>query len=213
MMCAIFGPNQNHHKMISGNYYDNDESDKTNKLPGIQKIIDQKFLEQRKIFLWGPVDDESARDIVSKLLYLESVRPNVKITFFIDSPGGIVSSGFSILDTMNLISSPVSTVCMGMAASMGSILLSAGEKGERYIFPLGEVMIHQPSIGMMQGSAADLQIQAKKIAKTKEISAEILAKNCEQSVEQILKDFDRDHWMDARESINYGIVDKIFNMK
>jgi len=199
--------------MISGNYYDNDESDKTNKLPGIQKIIDQKFLEQRKIFLWGPVDDESARDIVSKLLYLESVRPNVKITFFIDSPGGIVSSGFSILDTMNLISSPVSTVCMGMAASMGSILLSAGEKGERYIFPLGEVMIHQPSIGMMQGSAADLQIQAKKIAKTKEISAEILAKNCEQSVEQILKDFDRDHWMDARESINYGIVDKIFNMK
>ena len=127
--------------------------------------------------------------------------------------GGVVSSGYSILDTMRLISSPVSTVCMGMAASMGSILLSAGESGERYIFPLGEVMIHQPSIGLLQGTASDLQIQARQIAKTKEIAAEILAKNCKQSVERILKDFDRDHWMDAKESIEYGIVDKVFSLK
>jgi len=189
------------------------ESEKYDKVPGIQKIIDQKFLEQRKIFLWGPVDDESARDIVSKLLYLESLKPKEKITLFIDSPGGVVSSGYSILDTMRLISSPVSTVCMGMAASMGSILLSAGESGERYIFPLGEVMIHQPSIGLLQGTASDLQIQARQIAKTKEIAAEILAKNCKQSVERILKDFDRDHWMDAKESIEYGIVDKVFSLK
>jgi ATP-dependent Clp protease protease subunit len=189
------------------------ESEHSDKTPGIQKVIDLKFLEQRKIFLWGPVDDDSAKDIVSKLLYLESIKPGAKITFFIDSPGGVVSSGFSILDTMQLISSPVSTVCMGMAASMGSILLSAGVKGERYIFPLGEVMIHQPSIGMLQGSAADLQIQAKQITKTKEIAAEILAKNCNQSVEQVLKDFDRDHWMNAKESVEYGIVDKVFSME
>jgi ATP-dependent Clp protease protease subunit len=199
--------------MTPGKKKINMESEKSDKAPGIQKIVDQKFLEQRKIFLWGPVDDDSARDIVSKLLYLESVKPGERITFFIDSPGGAVSSGFSILDTMLLISSPVSTVCMGMAASMGSILLSAGEKGQRYIFPLGEVMIHQPSMGMLQGTAADLQIQARQIAKAKEIAADILAKNCKQTIEQIYKDFDRDYWMNAKESIQYGIVDKVFSMK
>jgi ATP-dependent Clp protease protease subunit len=183
------------------------------KKPDIRRIIDLKFLEQRKIFLWGPVDDESAQDIVSKLLYLESTGAGEMITFFINSPGGIVSSGFSILDTMELISSPVSTVCMGMAASMGSLLLSAGRKGDRFIFPLGEVMIHQPSIGMLQGSAADLEIQARQIKRTKEIAAEILARNCSQTQEQIYKDFDRDHWMNASESIEYGIVDGIFTLK
>ncbi len=179
----------------------------------VQKFIDLKFLEQRKIFLWGMVDDESAKDIVSKLLYMESVKPGEKISFFINSPGGIVTSGFSILDTMNMISSPVSTICMGLAASMGSILLSAGEKGERYIYPLGEVMIHQPSIGLMQGTATDLEIQTKQIIQTKELAANILAKNCNQSVVQIQKDFDRDYWMNAEESIEYGIVDKLYEMK
>ncbi len=199
--------------MITEKFINEEEQEQTGKSQGIQKIIDHKFLEQRKIFLWGPVDDDSAQDLVSKLLYLESVKPGEKITFFINSPGGIVSSGFSILDTMALISSPVSTVCMGLAASMGSILLSAGEKGERYIFPLGEVMIHQPSVGMVQGSAADLEIQSRQIIKTKNISAEILSKNCNQPLKQILKDFDRDYWMNANESVEYGIVDKIFEMK
>jgi ATP-dependent Clp protease, protease subunit len=179
---------------------------------GIQKLIDLKFLEQRKIFLWGPVDDESAKDIVSRLLYLESLKPGEKITFYINSPGGIITSGYSILDTMNLISSPVSTVCMGLAASMGSILLSAGQKGERYIYPLGEVMIHQPSIEYLQGRASDIEIQARQITKSKEIAAEILAKNCGQTIEQVLKDFDRDYWMNAGESIAYGIVDKVFGI-
>ena len=183
------------------------------KTKDIKKLINLKFLEQRKIFLWGVVDDESAEDIVSKLLYLESLKPCKKITFFINSPGGIVSSGFSILDTMGMITSPVSTVCMGLAASMGSILLSAGQKGERYIFPLGEVMIHQPSIGQLQGTAIDIEIQSKQILKTKEISAEILAKNCNQPVKQILKDFDRDYWMDSKESIEYGILDKVYENK
>jgi ATP-dependent Clp protease protease subunit len=132
------------------------EVDSAEKKQSIQKMIDLKFLEQRKIFLWGEVDDDSAKDVVSKLLYLESIKPGSKIEFFINSPGGVVSSGFSILDTMKLISSPVSTICMGLAASMGSILLSAGQKGERYIFPLGEVMIHQPSMGSLQGTAVDI---------------------------------------------------------
>ena len=201
--------------MMNTLYNGNDhESENTEKSPRLQKMIDMKLLESRKIFLWGPVDDDSAKDITSKILYLESTNPGKKITLFINSPGGTVSAGFSILDIMNLITSPVSTVCMGMAASMGSMLLSAGKKGERYIFPLGEVMIHQPSIGgMYQGTAADLAIQAKQIAKTKDIAAQILAKNCGQTAEQIMKDFDRDYWMNANESIKYGIVDGIYSFK
>jgi ATP-dependent Clp protease, protease subunit len=192
---------------------DDEEIESASKKKPLQKLIDLKFLEQRKIFLWGEVDDESAEDIVSKLLYLEAVGPGEKITFFINSPGGMVTSGFSILDTIGLISSPVSTVCMGLAASMGSILLSAGTKGERYIYPLGEVMIHQPSIGYLQGSASDLEISARQILKTKELSAEILSKNCNQPLSQILKDFERDYWMNANESVEYGIVDGIYRMK
>jgi ATP-dependent Clp protease, protease subunit len=189
------------------------EPDSIEKKQSIQKMIDLRFLKQRKIFLWGQVDDDSAKDIVSKLLYLESINSGEKIEFFINSPGGVVSSGFSILDTMKLISSPVSTICMGLAASMGSILLSAGQKGERYIFPLGEVMIHQPSMGSLQGTAVDIEIQSKQILKTKEISAVILANNCKKTTEEIYKDFDRDYWMDAKESIEYGIVDKLYKIK
>jgi ATP-dependent Clp protease protease subunit len=191
---------------------EDDEPEVSSKQPAMQKLVEKKFLEQRKIFLWGQVDDDSAREVVSKLLYLESVKPGEKITFFINSPGGMVTSGFSILDTMNLISSPVSTVCMGLAASMGSLLLSAGEKGMRYIYPLGEVMIHQPSIGYLQGRASDIEIHARQILKTKTLSAEILAKNCNQPLEQILKDFERDYWMNAQESVDYGIVDGIYKM-
>ena len=176
----------------------------------LQKIIDKKFLEERTIFLWGEVNDESSRDIVSKLIYLEKQKPGEKITFFINSPGGMVTSGMAIYDTMQLISSPVSTVCMGLAASMGSILLSAGTKDERYIYPYAEVMIHQPSVGMIRGVAADIEITTRQIVKTRKISAEILAKNCGQTTDKILKDFDRDYWMDANESIEYGIVDKLY---
>jgi ATP-dependent Clp protease protease subunit len=189
------------------------ENKNTDKPGGIQKVVEQKFLEQRKVFLWGEVDDKSAELIVSKLLYLESADPGKPITFYINSPGGMITSGYSILDTMNLISSPVSTVCMGLAASMGSLLLSAGEKGKRFIYPLGAVLIHQPSMGYLQGQAADIAIHAKQIIKSKEIAADILSKNCNQPLEKILKDFDRDYWMSADESIAYGIVDKIYTLK
>lgn len=168
--------------------------------------FDKKFLEQRKVFLWGPVDDKSAKDITDRLLYLEALEPGKEIKFYINSPGGVVTSGMVIYDTMQLISSPVSTICMGMAASMGSILLSGGEKGKRFIYPNGEVMIHQPS-GGGRGTSADLEIMAIQIQKAKMLGAKILADNCGQTVEKILKDFDRDHWMDAQESIAYGIVD------
>jgi ATP-dependent Clp protease, protease subunit len=188
------------------------EDKSTDKQGGIQKIIEQKFLEQRKIFLWGEVDDKSAENIVSKLLYLEATSPGKKITLYINSPGGMITSGYSILDTMNLISSPVATVCMGLAASMGSLLLSAGKKGERYIYPLGEVLIHQPSMGYLQGQASDIAIHARQILKSKEIAADILSKNCNQPVDKILKDFDRDYWMNAQESISYGIVDKLYTL-
>jgi ATP-dependent Clp protease protease subunit len=168
--------------------------------------FDKKFIEQRKIFLWGPVDDRSAKDITSRLLYLEAIDPGKEITFYINSPGGVVTSGMVIYDTMQMISSPVSTVCMGMAASMGSILLSGGKKGRRFIFPHGEVMIHQPS-GGGQGTSADLEIMAVQVKKVKDLGARILAENCGQPFEKVMKDFDRDYWMDAEESVKYGIVD------
>ncbi len=190
-----------------------DEDDNPKDLPEnpMEKMMsgwqfDKKFIEQRKIFLWGVVDDKSAKDITARLLYLEAIDPGKEITFYINSPGGMVVSGMVIYDTMQMISSPVSTVCMGMAASMGSILLSGGTKGRRYIFPHGEVMIHQPS-GGGQGTSADLEIMAHQMEKTKEMGAQILAANCGQTYEKVLKDFDRDYWMGAKESIAYGIVD------
>lgn len=171
--------------------------------------FDNKFLEQRKIFLWGAVYDESAEKVVNRLLFLEASDPGKDIFFYINSPGGVVTSGMVIYDTMQMISSPVHTICMGLAASMGSILLSGGKKGKRLIWPNGRVMIHQPSLGGMYGQATDIEITAKEIQKTKEISAEILAKNCGKTPEQVMKDFDRDYWMNAKEALEYGIVDKI----
>jgi ATP-dependent Clp protease, protease subunit len=171
-------------------------------------MFDKKFLEQRKVFLWGAVDDKSAKDITNRLLYLEAVAPGKEITFYISSPGGVVTSGMVIYDTMQMISSPVSTVCMGLAASMGSILLSGGKKGKRFIFPHGEVMIHQPS-GGGQGTSADLEIMALQMQKAKQMGAKILAENCGKTYEKIMEDFDRDYWMDADESVKYGIVDAV----
>jgi ATP-dependent Clp protease protease subunit len=171
----------------------------------------KKFLEQRKIFFWGVVNDNSAKDIVNKLLYLDAVKPGEEIKLYINSPGGVVTSGMVVYDTMKMINSPVSTICMGMAASMGSILLSGGVKGKRFIYPHGEVMIHQPSIGGAQGTSADLEIIAAQIAKTKELGARILADNCGKTLDQVMKDFDRDYWMNAEEAVEYGIVDGVLD--
>lgn len=198
-----------HYKNI---HLDEEEGEEVKDSP-MEKMLsgwqfDKKFIEQRKVFLWGPVTDKSAKDITDRLMYLEAIDPGKEITFYINSPGGVVTSGMVVYDTMQMISSPVSTVCMGMAASMGSILLSGGEKGKRFIFPNGEVMIHQPS-GGGQGVSADLEIMAIQMQKVKEMGAELLAKNCGKTKEQIMKDFDRDYWMDSKEAVSYGIVDGV----
>ena len=176
------------------------------------KKLERYLFEKRAVYLWGVVDDKSARDVVSKLLLLDADKPGEEIKFYINSPGGVVTSGMVIYDTMQMIQSPVSTICMGLAASMGSILLSGGVKGRRFIFPHGEVMIHQPSLGgYIQGVSADLEIQAEQTRRVKEIGAGILAKNCGKTVEQIMRDFDRDYWMDAKQSIEYGIADQLID--
>lgn len=177
---------------------------------GIAKQMEKILIQDRKIFFWGPVEEKTARDVVNKLILLESLKPGEEIKLFINSPGGVVSDGMVIYDTMQMISSPVSTICMGMAASMAAILLSGGAKGKRYVYPSAEVMIHQPSLGgYIQGVSADLEIHAEQILKTKELGAKILAENCGKPIETILKDFDRDYWMNADEAIAYGIVDQV----
>ncbi|MGZ3853683.1 MAG: ClpP family protease [Flavisolibacter sp.] len=178
----------------------------------LYKKLEKYFYDTRSIHLWGIVDDKSAKDVVTKLLLLEADKPGEEIKFFISSPGGSVTAGMVIYDTMKLIKSPVSTICMGLAASMGSILLSGGAKGRRFIYPHGEVMIHQPSLGgHIQGVSADMEIHAEQILRTKEMGARILAENTGQTIERIRKDFERDYWMDAEKSVEYGIVDKIIN--
>lgn len=172
----------------------------------LQDIIDSKILNERKVFLWGQIDDKSAKHVIERLLYLELIAPNKEIQLIVNSQGGYVTSGFAIYDTMKSISSPISTVCSGLAASMGSIILSAGTKGRRFILPNARVMIHQPS-GGAGGAASDIEIQMDEIIKTKKLGAEILAANCGQTVDKIMKDFNRDYWMSAEESVNYGIVD------
>lgn len=195
---------------IADDEEENPKAEKQEASPFLNKKLEKLFFEKRAIYLWGMVEDRSARDIVNKLLLLEADKPGEPIDFFINSPGGVVTSGMVIYDSMQLISSPVNTICMGLAASMASVLLSAGVKGKRKIFPHGEVMIHQPSLGgYMQGTSADLEIQAEQIRKTKELGAKILANNCGKTFEQIMKDFDRDYWMNAEEAVAYGIVDEV----
>lgn len=173
----------------------------------VKELIENKLLEERKVFLWGMVDDDSAKHVIERLMYLDSLGSD-EIQLIINSPGGYVTSGFAIYDTMMQIKSPVATVCSGLAASMGSILLSAGAKGRRMIQPHARVMIHQPS-GGAQGQASSIEIQAREIIKTKEIGASILSENCNQPLEKVMNDFDRDYWMDAQESLAYGIVDQL----
>jgi ATP-dependent Clp protease protease subunit len=176
--------------------------------PRLKDMIDEKILDNRKVFLWGQVDDDSAKHVIERLLYLELKDPGKEIQLLINSPGGYVTSGFAIYDTIKTISSPVSTVCSGLAASMASILLSAGARGRRFVLKHGRVMIHQPS-GGAGGNSSDIEIQAAELIKTKELGAHLLAENCGQSIEKIMKDFNRDYFMSAEESVDYGIADGV----
>jgi ATP-dependent Clp protease protease subunit len=171
--------------------------------------IYSRLLKDRIVFLGGPVDDDTANLIIAQLLFLESEDPKKDISLYINSPGGSVTAGLAILDTMNHVKPAVSTVCIGMAASAAAVILSAGEKGKRYALPNAEVMIHQPW-GGAQGQATDIEITAKHIIATRERLNRILAKNTGQPLEKIEKDVDRDYFMMADEAKKYGLVDQVY---
>lgn len=170
--------------------------------------IYSRLLKERVIFLVGPVNDQMANLIVAQLLFLESENPDKDISLYINSPGGSVSAGLAIFDTMNFIKPDVSTLCTGLAASMGAFLLAAGTKGKRFSLPNSRVMIHQPS-GGSQGMASDIEIQAKEILYLRERLARIMSDNTGQSIEQIHRDTDRDRFMSAEEAVEYGMIDRV----
>lgn len=170
--------------------------------------IYSRLLKERIVFLGGPIDDGVANIIVAQLLFLQSEDANKDIQLYINSPGGSVTAALAMLDTMNHIKPDVSTVCVGIAASAGALLLSAGKKGKRFALPNAEIMIHQPW-GGAEGRAADIEITAKQIIKTRQKLNEIMAKNTGQTLSRIEKDVDRDYFMDADEAKKYGIIDKV----
>jgi ATP-dependent Clp protease protease subunit len=174
--------------------------------------IYSRLLRERVIFLVGPVNDATANLVVAQLLFLESENPDKDISFYINSPGGSVSAGMSIFDTMNFIKPDVSTLCMGMAASMGAFLLSAGTKGKRFALPNSKIMIHQP-LGGAQGQATDIEIHAREILKTREQLNKILAERSGQPLEKIQNDTERDYYMTADEAANYGLIDKVLEKR
>ncbi len=174
--------------------------------------IYSRLLEDRIIFLSGEINDAVANSVVAQLIYLEGKNPDKDIYLYINSPGGSVSAGLAIYDTLNYIKCDVSTICIGLAASMGAFLLSSGTKGKRFALPNSEIMIHQP-LGGTQGQASDIEIQARHMQKIKQKINKILSENTSQPLEKIEKDTDRDFYMSADEAVNYGLVDKIFDKR
>ena len=174
--------------------------------------IYSRLLKERVIFIVGAVDDYMANVVVAQLLFLESENPDKDVALYINSPGGVVSAGLAIYDTMQFIKPDVSTICMGQAASMGAVLLAAGTRGKRYCLPHARVMIHQP-LGGFQGQAADMEIHAKEMLETRDRLNKILAKHTGQSVERIKLDTDRDRFMDWNEAVRYGLIDKVLEKR
>ncbi len=176
----------------------------------IGAMLQRKFLEQRKVMLWGEVSDRSCREITEKLLYLEAEAPGKEIIFYLNSPGGSITAGMALFDTMKLISSPITIVVTGMAASMGSILLCAAPKGKRFLYPHARVLIHQPLImGRIVAPAVDINIQAQEMEKLREELNKILATASGQPLDKIRRDSDRDFYLNAKEAIEYGLADAI----
>ncbi|MCU0814471.1 MAG: ATP-dependent Clp endopeptidase proteolytic subunit ClpP [Burkholderiaceae bacterium] len=174
--------------------------------------IYSRLLRERVIFLVGPVNDQTANLVVAQLLFLESENPDKDVSLYINSPGGSVSAGLSIYDTMQFIKPDVSTLCIGMAASMGAFLLAAGAKGKRFSLPNSKIMIHQP-LGGAQGQATDIEIHAREILKTREQLNRILAERTGQSLEKIAADTERDYFMGAAEAKDYGLVDQVIERR
>jgi ATP-dependent Clp protease protease subunit len=174
--------------------------------------IYSRLLKDRLVFIVGPIDDQVANLVVAQLLFLESENPDKDVQLYINSPGGVVTSGLAIYDTMQFIKPDVATTCIGQAASMGSLLLAGGAKGKRYCLPHSRVMIHQPS-GGFEGQASDIHIHAREILNTKQRLNEILAKHTGQTVERVAQDSDRDNFMDANKAVEYGLVDTVLNKR
>jgi ATP-dependent Clp protease protease subunit len=174
--------------------------------------IYSRLLKDRLIFVVGGIEDQVANLVVAQLLFLESDNPDKDIHLYINSPGGVVTAGLSIYDTMQFIKPDVSTICIGQAASMGSLLLAGGTKGQRYCLPHSRIMIHQPS-GGFQGQASDIDIQAREVLKLKEKLNAILAKHTGQSIDQVAKDSDRDRFMDGAQAVEYGLVDTVLDKR
>jgi ATP-dependent Clp protease protease subunit len=174
--------------------------------------IYSRLLKDRVVFIVGPIEDQVANLVVAQLLFLESENPDKDVHLYINSPGGVVTSGLAIYDTMQFIKPDVSTICVGQAASMGSVLLAGGKKGKRYCLPNSKVMIHQPS-GGFEGQASDIHIHSREIQKTKQRLNEILAKHTGQSVERIALDSDRDNFMEAAKAVEYGLVDTVLEKR
>lgn len=172
--------------------------------------IYSRLLNERIIFLGGPIDDHTANLIIAQLLYLDHTDPKKDIHLYINSPGGSVTAGLAIIDTMNFVKSDISTICVGIAASMGALILSSGKKGKRFSLPNSEVMIHQV-MGGTEGQASDIAINAKHILRTKDTLNKILAQNTSKKVDQVEKDSDRDYWMTSDEAKKYGIIDEIIS--
>ncbi len=187
-----------------------EENKKNDQIPSISAEMQRRFLDERKIFLWDSVTDKSAAEIVEKLLYLDMLDHEKEITFYMSTPGGSISAGMSIYDTMKLIKAPVKVVVTGIAMSMGSILLSAAPKGKRFLFPSARVMIHQPLImGEMSGTAVDMHIQAMELERMRQELNKILSEASGQPLEKVTADTDRDFFMTAEEAIKYGLADAI----
>lgn len=190
----------------------NDETEKSDspqKLP-LSEMMRRKFLEERKIFFWGEVNDKTARVATEQFLYLEAADPGKEITLYLNSPGGSITAGMAVYDTMKLITSPIKVIVVGLAASMGSIFLCGGTKGKRFVYPHARVLIHQPLImGTMRGAAVDIHIQAQEMEKLREEMNHILADSSGQPIERIQTDTDRDFYLNAREAIEYGLADAI----
>ncbi len=174
--------------------------------------IYSRLLKDRIIFLGGPIDDNVANTVVAQLLFLESEDPDKDIYLYINSPGGVVTAGLAIYDTMQYIKPDVSTICIGQAASMGSVLLTAGAKGKRFALPMSRIMIHQP-LGGAQGQSTDIQIQAKEILRIREVINEILVKTTRQKLEKVIEDTERDNFMTADEAKAYGLIDEVITRK
>ena len=193
--------------------YANDDSQESGNLPRhlpLTEVMRRKFIEERKIFFWGEVNDDSAREATQQLLYLEAADPGSEITFYLNSPGGSITAGMAVYDTMALITSPIKVICVGLAASMGSIFLCGGNKGKRLLYPHSRVLIHQPLImGTMRGAAVDINIQAPEMEKLREEMNRILSDASGQPIEKIRKDTDRDFYLNAQEAIEYGLADAV----